>query len=271
MPKIRKPAVAGQFYPATGSAIRKLLSSFLDKEAVAIDCISCLLPHAGYVYSGEVATQTLQRIKIKKNIILLGPNHTGNGAPFSIMTEGLWETPLGQVKINTELARSLLKNSGYLKEDTLAHAEEHSLEVELPIMQYFRSDFEIVPIAFMSNDLQALKTAGKQIGEVIEKSGLKNSVLLAASSDMTHFEPQPQAKSKDNAAIEAILRLSEDQLAEKIKKLRISMCGYAPAIVMLSAAKILGATQAKLVKYMTSGDTTGDLSSVVGYAGIIIY
>lgn len=268
--KIRKPAVAGQFYPSTAQGIKNQIDSFVDKSAKKDDAIACMLPHAGYIYSGAVAAQTLSRIYIKDKIILLGPNHTGNGTDFSVMSEGAWETPLGQVKIDSLIAERLVKNSKFLTSDELAHQYEHSLEVELPLLQYFKKDFEIVPIAFLTDDLQALKQIGGEIAAVIKESGISGSTLILASSDMTHFESKADAQKKDSEAIKAILELNEDKLMEKIRKLNISMCGYAPAVVMIAAAKALGAKQASLTKYTTSAEATGDTSSVVGYAGIIV-
>ena len=270
-PNVRQPSVAGQFYPATGQAIKKQLESFIDKKAAKRDVITCMLPHAGYMYSGKVAAHTVSQITVKDTVILLGPNHTGCGEPFSIMTEGIWQTPLGEITIDAALAKKILKGSRHLKSDSLAHQGEHSLEVELPILQYFKPDFEIVPIAFLTDDFEALKETGKEIASVITQAGIKGKVLIIASSDMTHYEPQAAAEKKDRAAIEAILRLDEDALVESISRLNISMCGYAPVIAMLAASKALGATKGELSKYQTSGDVTGDKTSVVGYAGVIIY
>ena len=175
------------------------------------------------------------------------------------------------MKIDSGLAETLLKNSQYLASDSLAHAYEHSLEVELPFLQYYKSHFEIVPIAFMSSDVAALKKVGEEIAAVLQDPARKGSVMLVASSDMTHYEAQEAAQKKDKEAIDAILALDPDRLAERIRRHNISMCGFAPAIVMLQAAKRMGATGARLVKYQTSGDVTGDTSSVVGYAGILVY
>jgi len=269
--KIRLPAVAGQFYPSSAGGIKSQIESFIDKKAKKSDCIACILPHAGYMYSGRVAAETVSQINIKDKIILLGPNHTGFGVAFSIMTEGIWQTPLGEVKIDSVLAKKILENSKYLQNDSLAHAYEHSLEVELPFLQYFKPDFEIVPIAFLSDDLEALKAVGEEIAGVLREPGIKDSVMIVASSDMTHYEPHELASKKDHEAIEAILELNEDKLVERIRRKNITMCGYAPVIAMLKAAKGLGAKEARLVKYQTSGDVTGDKSSVVGYAGVIIY
>ena len=269
-PRVRKAVVAGQFYPASAQELKKQIAAFIDKEENKIDALACILPHAGYIYSGAVAAQTIASVKIKDTVILLGPNHTGYGAQFSIMIEGIWQTPLGEVGIDTQFAQQLLKRSRFLKEDYLAHEQEHSLEVELPFLQYFNPDFRIVPIVFMSDNPQALKEIGKEIALSIKVAGREKNTLIIASSDMTHYEPQKQAEAKDKEAIAAILELSEDRLIERVRALDISMCGYAPVAVTLSLVKTLGARQAKLIAYQTSGDVTGDYESVVGYAGVVI-
>jgi AmmeMemoRadiSam system protein B len=187
------------------------------------------------------------------------------------MAEGTWQTPLGEIKIDSGLAKQILNRSKCLEDDTLAHQYEHSLEVELPFLQYFKSNFEIVPVILLSDELSSLKKIGEEIADTIKECNLKDSTLIVASSDMTHYEPQTLAQKKDEEAIKAILELDENKLMDRIQRLNISMCGYAPAITMISAAKLLGAKTAKLIKYQTSGDVTGDKSSVVGYAGIIIY
>lgn len=267
--KIRHAFVAGQFYPAAARDIKKQIDAFFDAKMAKTNALACMLPHAGYQYSGKVAALTLASINIREKVILLGPNHTGRGPMYSIMVEGAWQTPLGQVDIDASLAKEILSGSKYLEDDFLAHAQEHSLEVELPFLQYFKSNFEIVPIAFMSNDLAALKQIGEEIAAAIKNSKLEDKVLLIASSDMTHYESLGDAETKDRLAIEAILGLDPDRLMLTVKRFGISMCGYAPVIAMLSAANSLGAKSARLIKYQTSADATGDKSAVVGYAGII--
>jgi hypothetical protein len=269
-PEARMPAFAGQFYPASASALRKQIGSFLEPVKIKEEAIACLMPHAGYLYSGKVAAQTASRINIKDKVILLGPNHTGYGKSLSIMTDGAWLTPLGELKIDSALAKDILGRCRYLEEDNLAHESEHSLEVELPIMQYFKSDFQIVPIAFLFEETEVLAELGKAIAEAIRGRGLEGNALIVASSDMTHYEPQLRAEENDRRAIEAILALDENRLLSAAERFNISMCGLVPAYVMLVCAKALGAKSGKLVKYATSGDVTGDKSSVVGYAGIII-
>jgi hypothetical protein len=229
-----------------------------------------MLPHAGYMYSGRVAAETVSRIEIKEKIILLGPNHNAIGADFSIMSAGAWQTPLGNVKIDGQLAQALLQQCPHLKDDASAHAHEHSLEVELPFIQYMKSDFAIVPIAVLSADIKIMKQVGRDIADAIKKSGTEDKVLIVASSDMTHYESQEQAEKKDQEAIKAILDLDEDRLMERIERFNITMCGAAPMVIALVAAKHLGAKKAELVKYETSAEVTGDKTSVVGYAGIVI-
>lgn len=269
--KIRRPVVAGQFYPDSPGELKAQIESYIDKKAAKTDAIACMLPHAGYMCSGRVAGATVSQLKVKDKVILLGNNHTGRGTPFSIMTQGIWQTPLGEVTIDEKLAQGFLASSEYLKDDDTAHLGEHSLEVELPFLQYFKSDFKIVPLAVAAASSKELKKVGEAIAAVILRLNIRESCLLVASSDMTHYEPQKQAEFKDQQAIQAILELDEEKLAEKVREFDISMCGYSPVAVMLVAAKSLGAKRARLVKYETSGDVLGDKTSVVGYAGIIIY
>lgn len=200
----------------------------------------------------------------------MGPNHTGFGPAFSIMPEGAWQTPLGIVEINNSLAKAILKSS-YVKEDTTAHAYEHSVEVQLPFLQFQNTNFKIVPMVIGQTDLETYQEVGAQIAAAIIETNVKDSSLIIASSDMTHYESQESAGKKDKLAIEAILALDEIKLWQNVHKFDISMCGYAPTIIMLAAAKKLGAKKASLIQYKTSGDTTGDYASVVGYAGITVY
>lgn len=269
---IRKPVVAGKFYPQDKNALKAQLNSFLvqtPKEKT--DAVACIMPHAGYVYSGRVATQTAASICIKDNVILLGPNHTGLGDKFSIMSEGKWQTPLGEIEINPQLSKQIIKNCSSIREDSKAHAYEHSLEVELPILQFLREEkFQIVPLVLAPADKLIYEEVGQAIYQAIVDLKIKDKTLIVASSDMTHYESQESAKQKDNLAIEAILNLDENLLIERIEKYDISMCGYVPVIVTIIASKRLGAKKAKLIKYQTSGEISGDYDAVVGYAGIII-
>jgi len=264
----RNPVVAGQFYPASASQLKEMIKMLIDEKAEKEEVIGLVSPHAGYVYSGPVAGAVISRIKFKDTFIILGPNHSGMGKPLSIMTQGRWKTPLGEVEIDSELAKQILVTSRHLQEDAAAHQYEHSIEVQIPFLQYFKPDIRIVPITLAFASGAACKEIGKEIAQAVKK--LKREVVIIASSDMTHYEPQETARKKDYQAIGAILDLNEDELLKRVEELNISMCGYVPTVSLISAAKELGANAAELVRYQTSGDTTGDYSSVVGYAGIII-
>ncbi|MFH1640169.1 MAG: AmmeMemoRadiSam system protein B [Chloroflexota bacterium] len=265
---IREPVVAGQFYPARADQLREMMRRMTDEKAVKEDAIGAILPHAGYVYSGPVAGAVISRIRVKDTLLIMGPNHTGQGKPFSIMTEGVWKTPLGDVEIDSGLAKYLLSISDYLEEDSTAHASEHSIEVQLPFFQYFRSDINLVPIVLSYAPGGVYRKIGREIARAILNSN--REVVIVASSDMTHYETQESARKKDNQAIEAMIALDEDELLRRVADLNISMCGFGPAASLITAAKELGATGAELVKYQTSGDIINDFSSVVGYAGIVI-
>ncbi len=265
---VRRPVVAGQFYPAQASRLSEMISGMVDATAEKEEVIGLVSPHAGYPYSGPVAAAVISRVKFKDTFVILGPNHTGMGKTLSIMTGGSWKTPLGSIDIDTELAGQILATSKYLEDDDKAHQYEHSIEVQIPFLQYFKKDFRIVPITFSYHSPAAYKEVGREIAQAVKD--LERDVVIIASSDMTHYEPQESAEQKDSKAIEAILDLNENELLRRVDEFGISMCGYAPTVALITAAKELGATRAELVRYQTSGDTTGDYSAVVGYAGIII-
>ena len=265
---IRKPVVAGMFYPGTAPLLRQKIEDLIDKGAVKEDVAGLVSPHAGYMYSGHVAGAVISRVLLKDTFIIMGPNHTGMGRPFSIMAEGVWQTPLGDVEIDSDLATAIMEAAPPLEEDRVAHLDEHSIEVQLPFLQYFKQDVKIVPIVLAQGTGDIYKEIGKGIAEACKALG--REAVIMASSDMNHYEPQHIASEKDNMAIEAILGLDEDELIRRVAEFRISMCGYGPTVVMLSACKQMGATGAELVSHQTSGDVTGDHYSVVGYAGILI-
>lgn len=265
---IRPAVVAGQFYPAQADQLQEMIRGMVDETAEQEEVIGLVLPHAGYIYSGPVAGATVSKARFKDTFIILGPNHTGLGKPLSIMTEGSWETPLGKVEIDAELAGRVLAASQHLEEDAEAHSREHSIEVQLPFLQYFKKDVKIVPICLARYSASVFKEIGGEIARAVKESG--REVVILASSDMTHYESQQSAQRKDARAIAAILELNEDQLLDSIEELNISMCGYAPVVALISAAKELGVNRTDLVRYQTSGDVIGDYSSVVGYAGIIL-
>ena len=265
---IRHPVVAGQFYPESPAQLKKMIEGLVDAKAEKEAVIGLVSPHAGYIYSGSVAGAVISKTQLKDTVIIVGPNHTGMGKPFSIMTDGIWETPMGQVEIDSKLGKQILAASDYLQEDHVAHQHEHSIEVQLPFLQYFKSDINLVPIILTPTSSDIYQEIGHGLARAIKD--LNGEVVVIASSDMTHYEPRESAQRKDNQAIEAILDLNEAELLKRIDKLGISMCGYAPVVSLISAAKELGTSGAKLVRYQTSGDTSGDYASVVGYAGVII-
>jgi hypothetical protein len=265
---IREAAVAGQFYPGRAEELKETIKYMTSREKVQIDALGVVSPHAGYIYSGAVAGAVFSRIKFTGTFILIGPNHRGAGKPFSITTAGRWQTPLGEVVINAGLAGAILSASGRLEEDTLAHRYEHSLEVQVPFLQYFKPGVKIVPILLSIAQPDVYKEIGRAVVRGLRESG--EDAVIVASSDMTHYEPHEKARAKDRLAIDAILALDADELVRCIAENDISMCGYAPVISLITAAKEMGAQKAELVKYQTSGDSSGDYSSVVGYAGIVI-
>lgn len=266
---IRNPVVAGQFYMADENILRKEVLGFTARKKEMINALGALSPHAGYVYSGAVAGEVLSSIKPKSTYVILGPNHTGFGKRFGLDSERSWKTPLGEVQVDKELARAILKDSRYIQKDEASHNFEHSIEVQLPFLQHLNKAFTFVPIVIAHADKETYKNIGAGIAGAIKN--LKKDVTIIASSDMTHYEPQESAKKKDMLAIAQILALDIDKFLDTIDRYDISMCGVAPAAVMLEAAIELGARKAKLIKYATSGDMSGDYSTVVGYAGIVIY
>lgn len=266
-PMFRKPAVANQFYPADPEALEKVISSFL-KDVKKEDAFGVISPHAGYIYSGPVAGSVYSRVVIPHDIIIIGPNHTGLGEPESIMCSGTWRMPGGDVEVNSNLAEIIRDNSKYLRDDHLAHFREHSIEVQIPFLQHFRKDIRIVPIAMMSNDYDICIDIGRAIAKAIKD--FKEPVLIVASSDMTHYEPDASARLKDKMAIDRVLAMDPEGLLKTVRTTRITMCGVIPATIMLIACKELGATKAELVEYATSGEISGDYDQVVGYAGMIV-
>lgn len=267
MPPVRKSVVAGRFYPGTKAGLLKMLSGFTEKVKRG-EVLGAMSPHAGYVYSGGVAGKVFSRLKERDLFIIIGPNHTGHGEPFSVFSAGKWETPIGIVDIDEEFANRLIARSALFKSDETAHAEEHSIEVQIPFLQYLMKNFRIVPIIIGSMEIKKLKRAGMEISAVLKE--IKKDATIIASSDMTHYEPQAEAEKKDKSALEAILNIDEDGLADVVTRMNISMCGVQAVITMLSAVKFLGANSAELIDYKTSGDSSGDYSSVVGYGGVII-
>lgn len=279
--KIRKPAQAGMFYAGSAASLKKELENCFkhklgpgklpNRESISQDRIVTLVcPHAGYMYSGPVAATSyyeLARYRTPDNIVIIGPNHTGMGSAISLMNQGKWSTPLGEIQINTDLADSIIKNSTIVDVEEEAHIYEHSIEVQLPFLQYlYGNNFSFVPICMMMQDLET----SRELGEAIHKASNGVSTIIIASTDMTHYEPHNVATKKDMNAIRAIENLDENKLDEVVHSNSISMCGIGPVISSIVYSKKVGATKATLLSYKTSGDISGDLSSVVGYAAISV-
>ena len=264
----RPPAVAGRFYPARPEILTRELERYITPSAAKRKALGCMVPHAGIMYSGHVAGAVYGSVELPAHFVILCPNHYGAGAPLAIMSAGVWETPLGDVPIESKLAQELKQACPRLEEDVEAHRFEHSLEVQLPFLQYLLREFCFVPIAIGVGEYVSLEELGHGIAAAIEKTA--QPILVVASSDMTHYESDERTRAKDHKAIDRILALDPRGLFDTIRREDISMCGYGPAIAMLTAAKDLGASQAELVRYATSGDVTGDRAAVVGYAGIVV-
>jgi AmmeMemoRadiSam system protein B len=271
---IRQPAVAGRFYPANSRELRRVVEGFtcasVEPSALAdkIRALGCVVPHAGYVYSGAVAGAVYRRLELPRYYIILCPNHTGRGEALAIMSHGAWRTPLGDVPIEAELADELKARLSLLSEDDDAHRSEHALEVQLPFLQVLRPEFRFVPITVGTSQFEALSALGLSIASAILDS--PHEILVIASSDMNHYENDSVTRVKDHRAIEQILALDPRGLYDAVRQGNISMCGYGPTVAMLTAALKLGATKARLIRYATSGDVSGDRDMVVGYAGIAV-
>ncbi|MGD0643715.1 MAG: AmmeMemoRadiSam system protein B [Candidatus Bathyarchaeia archaeon] len=280
MPTIRRPTVAGQFYESDAEALRaQIKSCFLHelgpKKLPVINLhshprniVGMICPHAGYMYSGPVAASAFYELALDgkpDTVVLLGPNHTGNGSALSLMREGVWRTPLGEIEIDVKMANGIIQETSIIDVDELAHRYEHSIEVQLPFLQYLYGDtFKIVPICFLLQDYDSAVEVGRTLAEVLETT---NTVVIA-SSDMTHYEPAKTAAKKDQAALKAVIDMDARSFYETIETQNITACGYAPITTLITYAKRANAKEAKLLNYHNSGDITGDSSSVVGYAAV---
>jgi MEMO1 family protein len=266
---VRHPAVAGRFYPRDPKDLADEVRTYLSqtpKEPVR--ALGCIAPHAGYMYSGHVAGAVFAALEIPHLCLVLCPNHTGVGRALAIVSEGAWETPLGNVAIDNQFAEALKQRCPLLQEDSSAHRSEHAAEVELPFLQVRQPHLTFVPLALGTGQFEALEQLGNAIADVI--AAHSDPVLIVASSDMNHYESDAITRVKDHSAIEPILALDARALYDIVTQQNISMCGFGPAVAMLTAAKKLGAKSAELIKYATSGDVSGDRDLVVGYAGVVV-
>ena len=265
---IRPPAVAGRFYPSDPQELTRQIQEYSSGATEKTRALGCVVPHAGYVYSGGVAGAVYAAMEIPAQSILLGPRHFPQGQPMAILSEGSFETPLGQARIDSELAAELARACPLLREDEVAHGREHSLEVQLPFLQTLAANFRLVPVVLATDRYGAMEELGGAIAQVVKAQ--RERVLVIASSDMNHYESEAITRAKDERAIARILALDPRGLYDTVRSEGITMCGYAATVAMLVAVRELGAKGATLVRHATSGEVTGDLDEVVGYAGIVI-
>ncbi|CAG1065307.1 hypothetical protein BAC1_00886 [uncultured bacterium] len=264
---LRKACVAGRFYPGSKASLAGEVASFL-AEGPKEDAIAVVCPHAGYMYSGAIAGRAYSMVNVPDKIILLGPNHTGLGASASVMPSGTWEIPTGRVEVDNKLASLVLASSPLFKSDFEAHIMEHSLEVQLPFIHAVNPNAKIVPVTIMRADVTECEEMGKALARAVSKAAER--VLIVVSSDMNHYEPDSATRVKDALAIKRVEALDAKGLLKTAEKEDITMCGLLPAAIAIFAAKALGGREARLVSYATSGETSGDMDAVVGYAAIVI-
>ena len=265
---IRPAAVSGRFYPADAATLLRQIDGCVSVGRQKIRARGCIVPHAGYMYSGRVAGTVYGALDLPTRFILLGPRHYPHGERLAILSEGAWTTPLGDAKIDTPLADALKDAFPLLREDALAHSAEHALEVQLPFLQRLAGDFTFVPIVIGTDRFDALEMLGRAVAQVVRAQ--KETVLIIASSDMNHRESDAITRVKDRKAINSIFALDVRELYDTVRRENITMCGYGPAVAMITAARELGSTSAELLQYATSGDVNGEHEDVVGYAGIIV-
>lgn len=264
---MRQPAVAGQFYPLRCETLEKELKRcFEGLEIQEREVLGAVCPHAGYIYSGKVAAHVYATLPEADTYILFGPSHTGYGSPISVSRE-TWKTPLGNIDVDLELADGFL--GSIVDMDELGHRYEHSIEVQLPFLQYrFGQNFKILPICMGMQDEETAVEVGNLVADLVSKSGKR--VVVIASSDFTHYETAERAKEIDSEVIDAILNLDISGMYDRLYRRNASVCGYGPIAAMLSASQKFGGSRATLLKYANSGDVSGDMGAVVGYAAIIV-
>jgi MEMO1 family protein len=265
---IRPPAVSSRFYPSDPKKLALEIGQYTSGTSKKVFARGCVVPHAGYMYSGHVAGAVYSAIEVPSRCILLGPRHFPGGEAIAIISEGSWRTPFGEAQIDRELAGELKLACPLLREDRVAHEREHSLEVQIPFLQKLADNLRFVPVVLATQRYADLEALGHAVAQVI--AAHSEPVLLIASTDMNHYESDAITRVKDEKAIDRILALDARGLYDTVRSEGITMCGYAATAAMLVAMRDLGAKDAEVVRYATSGDITGDRDEVVGYAGIVI-
>src|SRR5258707_11737268 len=261
---LRLPAVAGRFYPSDPAELTALIRKYssTDPGQPRIPARACLVPHAGYFYSGHVGGAVLARTALPRKIIILGVRHYPRGEPAAILSSGAWRTPLGDAQIDEEMAEALKKACPLLHEDSVAHSTEHSLEVQVPFLQVLAPDFTFFPVALGTVQFESLVSVGEAIGRALEAS--KENVLLLTTSDLNHYEDDATTRAKDRKAIDQLLALNSRGLYDTCRNEEISMCGLGPAGAMITALKALGVKKPEMVKYAASADVSGGRTAEVG-------
>jgi AmmeMemoRadiSam system protein B len=265
----REPAVAGTFYPGNTSALQQEVTQLVQIQEERHELLACIAPHAGYIYSGGIAGELYGHLDIPRRVLLMGPNHTGVGAQVAVAPHQRWGTPLGDKDLDLDFVKALVERSSVATLDAGAHWREHSLEVQLPFLFARRPDLVFTPLCLGPLALDQCTELGETLAAIILDLG--EPVGIIASSDMSHYLADHEARRLDRRAIDAALTLDPATLYETVRGEGITMCGVVPATVALEAANRLGAVDAHLVAYATSGDVSGDRSAVVGYAGICIH
>jgi AmmeMemoRadiSam system protein B len=266
---IRQPAVADRFYPGNPTQLSEQISTLLPPKDSHLKrkALAAISPHAGYMYSGSVAAETLSAIEIPRTVLILGLNHHGQGAPVALSL-ATWQMPMGDVSVNRPVAEMLLDANSPIVHDELAHRHEHSVEVQIPFLQALQPDLSIIPIVLSHVSYPMCEEIAATIAGVINT--VTEDILIVASSDMTHYESREAATVKDIQVLKLIEQLNPRGVYDIVHSKRISMCGIIPVTVALIAAKSLGATTAEVIRYTDSGEVSGDTSQVVGYAGVVI-
>jgi hypothetical protein len=264
----REAVVAGQFYPGDPDELRKTIASFIRKPDSLLDAKAVVVPHAGYIYSGAVAGEVFSSVRLPRRIILLGPNHSGRGVHLALAPAGAWHTPLGTATVDADMNRRLMAEYPELEEDAAAHRYEHAIEVQIPFLQVLQPEFSFCAICIRQMDYATLEVLGHAMARVI--ASLQEPVLLVASSDMTHYESKEDAARQDQFAIDRLLSVDPAGLYRVILDRDITMCGFAPAVAVLTACRDAGASSGHLIRYTNSGEASGDYERVVAYAGIAV-
>lgn len=265
---LRTAAVAGQFYPKHPAALAQTVDQLIPPVHAKTNAFGVMVPHAGYVYSGAVAGKTFASVAIPPEVVIIGPNHHGNGHQAAVYRSGGWETPLGTVLIAEALADAVLAACPATAADIQAHLYEHSLEVQVPFLKTLLAEVAIAPLCIGRLPLETLLVLGDGLAQALRTR--PQCPLMVASTDMTHYESGEEASRKDHLALQHVLALDPEGLYRTVRDQRISMCGVLPTVIMLRAALALGATRAELIAYANSGEVTGDQREVVGYAGVVI-